>query len=80
MPFSRDLPDPGIKPTSLCLLHWQAGSLPLSHQGSPVAGHDVEITRLGQLGGPVRGGHSQRGALPLDYAFGVPWPAALSHQ
>ena len=27
-----DLPDQG---SSLCLLHWQAGSLPLSHQGSP---------------------------------------------
>jgi len=24
-----DLPDPGIEPMSLCLLHWQAGSLPL---------------------------------------------------
>ena len=24
-----DLPDPGIKLTVLCLLHWQAGSLPL---------------------------------------------------
>jgi len=29
-PFPRDLPDPGIKPSSLAL----AGSLPLSHQGS----------------------------------------------
>ena len=25
-------PDPGLNP---CLLHWQANSLPLSHQGSP---------------------------------------------
>ena len=24
-----DLLNPGIQPTSLCLLHWQAGSLPL---------------------------------------------------
>ena len=32
-PFSpRDLPDPGIKPTSPA---WQVDSLPLSHQGSP---------------------------------------------
>ena len=29
-----DLPKPGIKPVSLCLLHWQADSLPLSHLGS----------------------------------------------
>ena len=26
-----DLPNPGIEPTSLCLLHWQADSLPLHH-------------------------------------------------
>ena len=30
-PFPGDLPDPGIKPSSLAL---QVGSLPLSHQGS----------------------------------------------
>ena len=29
----KDLPDPGIKPTSPALLHWQADSLPLSQQG-----------------------------------------------
>ena len=32
---SRDLPKPGIKPASLCLLHWQAGSLPLAPPGKP---------------------------------------------
>ena len=31
-PPPGDLPDPGIKP---CLVHWQADSLPLSHQRSP---------------------------------------------
>ena len=31
-PSPGDLPDSGINP---CLLHWQAVSLPLSHQGSP---------------------------------------------
>ena len=30
-PSPGDLPNPGIEPT---LLHWQATSLPLSHQGS----------------------------------------------
>ena len=35
MPSSGDLPDPGIEPTSLCLLHWQAGSLPLAPPGKP---------------------------------------------
>ena len=49
-PFLGDLPDPGIEPeppmllekemardqgSNLCSLHWQADSLPLSHQGSP---------------------------------------------
>ena len=35
-PSPGDLPDPGIKPTNLYLLHWQADSLLLSHQGSPM--------------------------------------------
>ena len=34
-PIPGDLPDPGIEPRSLCLLHWQADSLPLCHLGSP---------------------------------------------
>ena len=34
-PPLRDLPDPGIESTSLCLLHWQAGSLPLVPPGKP---------------------------------------------
>ena len=29
------LPDQGLNP---CLPHWQADSLPLSHQGSPLVG------------------------------------------
>ena len=37
LPFSspRDLPDPGIEPTSPAL---RVDSLPLSHQGSPIKG------------------------------------------
>ena len=31
-----NLPDPGIKPTSLCLLHWQVGSLPRVPPGKPL--------------------------------------------
>ena len=34
MPSSGDLPDLGIKPGLLCLLHWQAGSLALAPPGS----------------------------------------------
>ena len=33
-----DLPDPGVEPTSLCLLHWQACSLPLVPPGK----HEVK--------------------------------------
>ena len=32
-PSPRDLPNPGIKLVSLCLLHWQASSLPLVPPG-----------------------------------------------
>ena len=35
VPSSGDLPDPGTEPTSLCLLHWQEGSLPLVPPGKP---------------------------------------------
>ena len=35
MPSSRDLPDPGIKPTSPVASSLQADSLPLSNQGKP---------------------------------------------
>ena len=35
-PTPGDLPDPGIEPTSLCLLHWKVGSLPLAPPGKPL--------------------------------------------
>ena len=35
MPSSGDLPDPGIEPASLILLHWQVGSSPLAAPGKP---------------------------------------------
>ena len=37
-PSPGDLPDPGIKPTSLGLLHCQVDSSPLRHLGSPTDG------------------------------------------
>ena len=33
-PLPGDLPDPGNKLTSQCLLHWHADFLPLSHLGT----------------------------------------------
>ena len=37
MPFPTPggLPNPGIEPTSLCILHWQADSLPTVPPGKP---------------------------------------------
>ena len=35
-PPPGDLLHSGIKPVSLCLLHWQAGSLPLAPPGKPL--------------------------------------------
>ena len=32
-PSLENLPDSGMEPASLCLLHWQAGSLPLAQTG-----------------------------------------------
>ena len=32
-----DFPDPGIKLLSLCLLHWQAGSLAVAPPGKPLS-------------------------------------------
>ena len=34
-PSPQNLPDPGIKPTSLAVLHWQADSLPAEPPGKP---------------------------------------------
>ena len=34
-PPPGDLPDPGIEPASLCLLHWQEGSLLLTQPRKP---------------------------------------------
>ena len=38
-PPAGDLPDPGIEPRLLCLLHWQAGSLLLVPPGKPFTCH-----------------------------------------
>ena len=42
-PPPGDLPDPGIEPMSLCLLHWQAGSLPLAPPGKSFSPHYIYI-------------------------------------
>ena len=35
-PLPGDLPDPGTEPVSLCLLHWQMGSIPLAPPEKPL--------------------------------------------
>ena len=44
LPFTSpgDLPDPGIEPLSPA---WQAGSLPLSHLGSPAGHYEIQKER-----------------------------------
>ena len=46
-PPPGDLPNPGVEPHLLCLLHWQAGSLPLAPPGRVVLNtttHETKIT------------------------------------
>ena len=38
-PPPGDLPTQGLNPSLLCLLHWQAGSLPLAPPGKPILLH-----------------------------------------
>ena len=42
-PPPRDIPDPGIEPTSLCLLHWQVGSFPLAPPGKVGGRHQTAL-------------------------------------
>ena len=69
-PSPGDLPNPGIEPASLRLLHWEAGSLPLAPPGKPVNTLDSKQSRLGgsALATPPPG------CLPH-----TPHPAAPSH-
>ena len=50
-PFLGYLPNPGIEPTSLCLLHWQADSLPTAPPGEPQERTDASFV----LGRPKKG-------------------------
>ena len=61
MPFSRDLPHPGIQPMSLSLLHWQAGSLPLVPPGKPFLGLAREASPTPVL--LPRKSHGRRGLV-----------------
>ena len=63
-------PTQGSNPGLLCVLHWQAGSLPLSHPGSPTCQADLANNKLKALGwwGKVRGElwrRRNRSCMPL---------------
>ena len=48
-PTPGDLPNPGIDPVSLYLLHWQAGSLPLVPPGKPQYKKRLFINQIDSL-------------------------------
>ena len=51
-PPPGDLPNPGINPCLLRLLHWQAGSLPLVSPGKPHLNTDnISFSPVGGIGG-----------------------------
>ena len=45
-PPPGDLADPRIEPSVLCLLNWQAGSLPLERPGKPDFKHTALPVRI----------------------------------
>ena len=85
-PTSGDLPNPGIKSASpASLLHWQVGSLPLSHQGSR-KGHKKHLIKVQLLKNTGVGCHFLlQGIVPIQGSnLGLPhcWQTLyhLSHQ
>jgi len=60
-PPPGDFPDPGIEPYLLCLLHWQAGSLPLM----PPEG--VEVGFLGGSDGKKSACNVEDLVRPMDW-------------
>ena len=56
---SRGLPTQGSDPRLFYLLHWQAGSLPLSHLGSPNDGWVKVPGILQNLGIAIRSQNTQ---------------------
>ena len=61
-PSPGDFPDPGMEPVSSAhLLHWQAGSLLLSHQGNPLS-HWVKTKSINSAltATPCRPWHHQK--------------------
>ena len=76
MPSSGDLHDPGIKPASLCLLHWQMGSLPLASPGKPLGAHIYQLSPLEQLLLVFLDPQSWPG-LPRHLLTQLPWPGGL---
>ena len=67
-PLPGDLPDAGIDPCLLCLLHWQADSLPLHHLG-----HQRAVLNVHREVWPGCRQSQQQG---LEDGWGAPLPAS----
>ena len=67
-PLPGDLPDAGIDPCLLCLLHWQADSLPLHHLG-----HQRAVLNVHREAWPGCRQSQQQG---LEDGWGAPLPAS----
>ena len=79
-PSPGDLPDPGIELVSL--LHWQAGSLPLSH----LCGRDQPKPRVSQSGHEkeqhsltAADGHARGGSWTPAHLFATHVPSRPTH-
>ena len=69
-PPPGDLPNPGMERSSFCLLHWQAGSLPLVPPGNPILRVCVCVSHLVM----------SNSAIPLTAALQAPLSVEYSRQ
>ena len=80
---SRDLPDPGLEPASLCLLPWQVGSVPLCHLRNRKYGEVIIIyVQVLNCGGQCPDPHVIQGStlnsLLGSFKIKIPSPVAVS--
>ena len=74
-PPPGNLPDPGIEPTAPAL---QAGSLPLSHQGSPLL-ELIEQNKNNGLSLQTLGNERHSGSIPGAFCLSEVWLSQLTH-
>ena len=77
-PSPGDLPDPGIEPMSLSLLHWQVSSLPLAPPGSPNVLKVKSLSRVRLFATPWTVAYQappSMGFSRQEYWSGLPFPS-----